>query len=165
MYAFNPEDLDFLGGIIAGLHRQLQHLSVYQFLPYSKLVTLIMVIITCIGTKNKKQIEYDAKKMVIRPISTGLLMILLSVGFYYWDWHFKIGILSGNTWVYMLLSIAGTLLTQVALDNISKYFRSGMLKDREHTDALLLSGEIPPWLDQHHQSFQRNMGSGNPWLR
>lgn len=130
MYAFNPEDLDFLGGIIAGLHRQLQHLSVYQFLPYSKLVTLIMVIITCIGTKNKKQIEYDAKKMVIWPISSGLLMILLSVGFYYWDWHFKIGILSGNTWVYMLLSIAGTLLTQVALDNISKYFRSGMLKDR-----------------------------------
>lgn len=30
----------------------------------------------------------------------------------------------------MLLSIAGTVLTQVALDNISKYFRSGMLKDR-----------------------------------
>ena len=130
MYAFNPEDLDFLGGIITGLHRQLQHLSVYQFLPYSKLVTLIMVIITCIGTKNKKQIEYDAKKMVIWPISSGLLMVLLSVGIYYWDWHFKIGILSGNIWVYMLLSIAGTVLTQVALDNISKYFRSGMLKDR-----------------------------------
>ena len=68
MYAFNPEDLDFLGGIITGLHRQLQHLSVYQFLPYSKLVTLIMVIITCIGTKNKKQIEYDAKKMVLAYI-------------------------------------------------------------------------------------------------
>lgn len=130
MYAFNPEDLDFLGGIITGLHRQLQHLSVYQFLPYSKLVTLIMVIITCIGTKNKKQIEYDAKKMVIWPISSGLLMVLLSVGIYNWDWHFKIGILSGNIWVYMLLSIAGTVLTQVALDNISKYFRSGMLKDR-----------------------------------
>ena len=130
MYAINPEDLDFLGGIITGLHRQLQHLSVYQFLPYSKLVTLIMVIITCIGTKNKKQIEYDAKKMVIWPISSGLLMVLLSVGIYYWDWHFKIGILSGNIWVYMLLSIAGTVLTQVALDNISKYFRSGMLKDR-----------------------------------
>lgn len=130
MYAFNPEDLDFLGGIITGLHCQLQHLSVYQFLPYSKLVTLIMVIITCIGTKNKKQIEYDAKKMVIWPISSGLLMVLLSVGIYYWDWHFKIGILSGNIWVYMLLSIAGTVLTQVALDNISKYFRSGMLKDR-----------------------------------
>ena len=130
MYAINPEDLDFLGGIITGLHRQLLHLSVYQFLPYSKLVTLIMVIITCIGTKNKKQIEYDAKKMVIWPISSGLLMVLLSVGIYYWDWHFKIGILSGNIWVYMLLSIAGTVLTQVALDNISKYFRSGMLKDR-----------------------------------
>lgn len=57
MYAINPEDLDFLGGIITGLHRQLQHLSVYQFLPYSKLVTLIMVIITCIGTKIRSRLS------------------------------------------------------------------------------------------------------------
>ena len=130
MYAFSPEDLDFLGGIITGIHRQLQHLSVYQFLPYSKIVTLIMVIITCIGTKNKKQIEYDARRMVFWPISSGLLITLLSVGIYYWDWNFKIGILRGNIWLYMLLSIVGTILVHVALDNISKYFRSGMLKDR-----------------------------------
>ena len=130
MYAFSPEDLDFLGGIITGIHSQLQHLSVYQFLPYSKIVTLIMVIITCIGTKNKKQIEYDARRMVFWPISSGLLITLLSVGIYYWDWNFKIGILRGNIWLYMLLSIVGTILVHVALDNISKYFRSGMLKDR-----------------------------------
>lgn len=130
MYAFSPEDLDFLGGIITGIHCQLQHLSVYQFLPYSKIVTLIMVIITCIGTKNKKQIEYDARRMVFWPISSGLLITLLSVGIYYWDWNFKIGILRGNIWLYMLLSIVGTILVHVALDNISKYFRSGMLKDR-----------------------------------
>lgn len=130
MYAYSPEDLDFLGGIITGIHSQLQHLSVYQFLPYSKIVTLIMVIITCIGTKNKKQIEYDARRMVFWPISSGLLITLLSVGIYYWDWNFKIGILRGNIWLYMLLSIVGTILVHVALDNISKYFRSGMLKDR-----------------------------------
>lgn len=76
MYAFSPEDLDFLGGIITGIHSQLQHLSVYQFLPYSKIVTMIMVIITCIGTKNKKQIEYDARRMVFWPISSGLLITL-----------------------------------------------------------------------------------------
>lgn len=62
MYAINPEDLDFLGGIITGLHRQLQHLSVYQFLPYSKLVTLIMVIITCIGTKNRSRLSMMPRK-------------------------------------------------------------------------------------------------------
>lgn len=92
MYAFNPEDLDFLGGIITGLHRQLQHLSVYQFLPYSKLVTLIMVIITCIGTKIRSRLSMMPRNgylaYILRP-SDGLL----SVGIYYWDWHFKIGIL------------------------------------------------------------------------
>ena len=60
MYAFDPGTLDFLGGAITGLHQRLHRLSVYQFLPYSKTVTLILVIITCIGTKNKKQIEYNA---------------------------------------------------------------------------------------------------------
>ena len=130
MYAFDPGTLDFLGGAITGLHQRLHRLSVYQFLPYSKTVTLILVIITCIGTKNKKQIEYNAKRMVFWPISAGLLFTFLSVGFYYWDWHIHLGLLKLNVWIYVLLSIAGTILVHVALDNISKYFRNGMLKDR-----------------------------------
>lgn len=130
MYAFDPGALDFLGGVITGLHQRLHRLSVYQFLPYSKIVTLILVIITCIGTKNKKQIEYDAKRMVFWPIIAGLLFTFLSVGFYYWDWHIHLGVLKLNVWIYVLMSIAGTILVHVALDNISKYFRNGMLKDR-----------------------------------
>ena len=130
MYAFDPGVLDFLGGVITGLHQRLHRLSVYQFLPYSKIVTLILVIITCIGTKNKKQIEYDAKRMVFWPIIAGLLFTFLSVGFYYWDWHIHLGVLKLNVWIYVLMSIAGTILVHVALDNISKYFRNGMLKDR-----------------------------------
>ena len=130
MYAFDPVALDALGNIGGGIHHQLHRLSVYQFLPYSKVVTLIMVIITCIGTKNKKQIEYDAKRMVFWPISSGLLLTMLSVAIYYWDWHFRIGWLKGNIWLYIILSIVGTILVHVALDNVSKYFRNGMLKDR-----------------------------------
>lgn len=62
MYALDPASLDFLGGLITNIHSRLQLLSVYQFLPYSKMVTVMLVIITCIGTKNKKQLEFDAQK-------------------------------------------------------------------------------------------------------
>lgn len=105
-------------------------MSVYQYLPFSKLVTVMLVIITCIGTKNKKQLEFDARKMVFWPISIGLLLVTLSVFLYNWDWHSRIWILKTNIWFYMTASIIGTVLIHVALDNVSKYFRDGMLKDR-----------------------------------
>ncbi len=130
MYALDPSALDFLGGLITDIHSRLHRMSVYQYLPFSKLVTVMLVIITCIGTKNKKQLEFDARKMVFWPISIGLLLVTLSVFLYNWDWHSRIWILKTNIWFYMTASIIGTVLIHVALDNVSKYFRDGMLKDR-----------------------------------
>lgn len=90
----------------------------------------MLVIITCIGTRNKKQIEFDARKMVFWPISIGILFTVLSVFLYFQDWSYRIWILKSNIWLYILLSVIGTILIHVALDNVSKYFRDGMLKDR-----------------------------------
>ena len=71
MYALDPSALDFLGGLITDIHSRLHRMSVYQYLPFSKLVTVMLVIITCIGTKNKKKLEFDARKMIFWPISIG----------------------------------------------------------------------------------------------
>ena len=130
MYALDPTSLDFLGGLITNIHSRLQLLSVYQFLPYSKMVTVMLVIITCIGTKNKKQLEFDARKMVFGPITLGLLFVILSVFIYNWDWHSRIWLFKANVWVYMLFSLIGVVAIHVALDNIAKYFRNGLMKDR-----------------------------------
>lgn len=130
MYALNPATLDFLGGFIVDIHERMQRMSVYQYLPYSKIVTLMLVIITCIGTKNKKQIEFNARKMVFWPISVGLMLLVLSVFFYYRNWSSQIWLLHTNIWLYVIASLIGTVLVHVALDNVSKYFRDGMLKDR-----------------------------------
>ena len=35
-----------------------------------------------------------------------------------------------NTWLYMLTSIVGVVLVHIALDNISKFLKEGLLKDR-----------------------------------
>lgn len=130
MYALDPTSLDFLGGLITNIHSRLQLLSVYQFLPYSKMVTVMLVIITCIGTKNKKQLEFDARKMVFWPITLGLLFVILSVFIYNWDWHSRIWLFKANIWVYMLFSLIGVVAIHVALDNVAKYFRNGLMKDR-----------------------------------
>ena len=130
MYALDPAALDFLGGLITNIHERLLRLSVYQYLPYSKIVTVMLVIITCIGTRNKKQIEFDARKMVFWPVSIGLVLVVLSVFLYNQNWSLRIWILKANIWLYIMASIVGTVLIHVALDNVSKYFRDGMLKDR-----------------------------------
>lgn len=130
MYALDPTALDFLGGVITNVHMRLERLSMYQFLPYSKIVTIMLVIITCIGTKNKKQIEFDARKMVFWPISIGLVLVTLSVFLYNCDWTTRLWLLKANIWLYIIASIIGTIMIHVALDNVSKYFKDGMLKDR-----------------------------------
>ncbi|WP_180979204.1 type IV secretory system conjugative DNA transfer family protein [Hoylesella timonensis] len=129
MYALDPIALHGLGGIVNTFHHRLGVLSMYQFLPYSKMVTLMLVIITCIGTKNKKQIEFDARKMVFYPLAFGLVLVAASVFVYNFDWHVRLWILKSNMWIYIVLSVVGTVLVHVALDNVSKYFRDGMLKD------------------------------------
>ena len=129
MYGFDSTALSGLSWIVGNFHQRLGVLSLYQFLPYSKTVTLMLVIITCIGTKNKKQIEFDARKMVFYPLAIGFAMIAVSVIVYNRDWHTRIWLLKANVWVYVVISIIGTVLVHIALDNVSKYFKDGMLKD------------------------------------
>ena len=64
-YASNPELLDTFAGVLTDLHERMGRWLIYQpgHLAYSKIATLLLVIITCIGTRNKKQIEFDARKM------------------------------------------------------------------------------------------------------
>lgn len=130
MYALDSEAMAGLGGIVGSFHRRLALLSMYQFMPYSKMVTLMLVIITCIGTRNKKQIEFDARRMVFYPLSIGFALMAVSVLVYNSDRHARLWLLKANMWVYMAASVVGTVLVHTALDNVSKYFKDGMLKDR-----------------------------------
>ena len=82
------------------------------------------------GTRNKKHLEFDARRQVLYPLLSGVLLIVQSV------WLFGHSImpcfytLRLNTWLYMLTSIVGVVLVHIALDNISKFLKEGLLKDR-----------------------------------
>ena len=131
-YALNPEILDFWGGILVDLHERIKVLDVYRdgHLLHSKVMTLLMICVTCIGTRNKKNLEFNARKMVVYPISFGTILMFLSVWVFNQNWTPRFFTLYSSTWVYMVMSVVGTVLVHVALDNISKYLKDGLLKDR-----------------------------------
>jgi hypothetical protein len=104
--------------------------GIYDSLIYSKLATLLMVGITCIGTRAKKTLEFNAKKMVIIPIFIGIIFVILSVFFYRHFMSLILFQLPFNWILYMIFSVIGVVLIHVALDNLSKIIKSGLGKDR-----------------------------------
>ena len=131
-YAIDPNMLDFWGGVLVDIHDRIKLMDVYQdgHLLHSKIMTLLIICVTCIGTRNKKHLEFNAKTMVIYPISAGIILMFLSVWVYKQHWPPHIFTLHSSTWLYFVMSIVGTVLCHVALDNISKYLKDGLLKDR-----------------------------------
>lgn len=129
MYCIDPASMGTFGEFLSDVHDRLSTIPIYQSLPLSKLTTLTLVIITCIGTRNKKQIEFNPKTMIYYPLFFGMFFVILSVVLYGLHW-FPLGMFGLNIWCYMVSSVAGVVLVHIALDNISKYFKDGMAKDR-----------------------------------
>ena len=131
-YAIDPNLLDKWGGIVVELHDRIKLMDVYQdgHMLRSKVMTLLIICVTCIGTRNKKQLEFNAKRMVVYPIVVGIILMFLSPWVFYQHWSPRFFALHFSTWVYFVMSIVGVVLCHVALDNISKYLKDGLLKDR-----------------------------------
>ena len=131
-YAINPEVQDFWGGILVDIHDRLKLMDVYQdgHMLHSKIMTFLMICVTCVGTRNKKHLEFNAKRMVIYPITFGVILMFFSVWVFNRHWNPTFFTLHSSTWIYFVMSVVGTVLVHVALDNISKYLKDGLLKDR-----------------------------------
>ena len=131
-YAIDPNLLDKWGGIVVELHDRIKLMDVYQdgHMLRSKVMTLLIICVTCIGTRNKKQLEFNAKRMVVYPIVAGIILMFLSPWVFYQHWSPRFFALHFSTWIYFVMSIVGVVLCHVALDNISKYLKDGLLKDR-----------------------------------
>ena len=73
--------LDHWGGILCDIHGRIKRWVIYNDgnLAYSKLATFLLICITCIGTRNKKKLEFNARKQVLYPIIIGMGLVVLSV--------------------------------------------------------------------------------------
>ncbi|MCQ2071611.1 MAG: type IV secretory system conjugative DNA transfer family protein [Bacteroidaceae bacterium] len=131
-YAIDPQLLDFWGGILCDIHERIRRWYIYNdgHLIYSKAATLLLICVTCIGTKARKHLEFDARKQVLYPLVAGFGLLGLAIWLYGHEMQTMVSVFRLNTVLYAAASIIGTVLVHVALDNISKFLKEGLMKDR-----------------------------------
>lgn len=131
-YAVEPAMLDHWNGVLCDIHDRIKQWFIYHDgnLTYCKLATFFLICITCVGTRNKKHLEFDARRQVLYPLVCGIGLLAVSVWLYYYEMGFTLYSFRANLIFYMILSVIGTVLVHVALDNISKFLKEGLMKDR-----------------------------------
>ena len=124
--------------VLSNLLNSFEKMGLFSPPIHAKLVTLILITLVAIGTKAQKKRDLNVTKSVFLPILVGLLMIISSLVL-----ADKAGDLSlpqilpfVNAYQlgYALLSFAGTMITQMGADNISKIMQTKMGKDRWNTE-------------------------------
>ena len=104
--------------------------GIYDSLIYSRLAVILMICVTSIGTKAKKDLEFDPNRMVAIPFIIGLVFVILGIIVYPHIWGFRLFDIPANFIIYMICSFIGVLAMHIALDNISKSIKHGLMKDR-----------------------------------
>ena len=132
MYAIDPEMMDYWNGVVCDVHSRIKSWFLYHddHLAYSKIATFALICITCVGTRNKKHLEFNARKQVLYPLVCGIALLIVAVWLFNLTTDLRLYSLRLNIILYMATSVVGTILVHVALDNISKFLKEGLLKDR-----------------------------------
>tara|TARA_R110002050_G_scaffold85747_9_gene182941 strand:- start:45858 stop:47840 length:1983 start_codon:yes stop_codon:yes gene_type:complete len=116
------------------LFERLKVIPLFDNPIYTKLLTVIVILLVGIGTKAKKNIELNPKTQIFIPLALGLVLIFtspfllpragdtsLKQVFPHTNWY-------GAT--YIFLSFFGAIITNTAVDNVSKMVKSGLGKDK-----------------------------------
>lgn len=114
---------------IMPLLSKMAKIPIYSNILYSKLFTFFIIMVTCIGTRSKKDLELDPTKQIIFPLGNGFIMFFGSICFLFFKEKGETSLEWYNI-AYIILSIIGATLINSALDNISKRIKSNFMKDR-----------------------------------
>ena len=95
-----------------------------------KVIELICIGVTCIGTKAKKSLKFNLKTMVLYPIIAGFTMIVVCLIVHHGTWGGVIAGFPANRVLYALSSIIGTMLVHQGLDGIARYYNYKLGEDR-----------------------------------
>ena len=104
--------------------------QVFNSVLSCKVIELICIGVTCIGTRAKKSLKFNLKTMVLYPVIAGFTMIIICMAVHHGTWG---GILAGfpaNRVLYALTSIIGTMLVHQGLDGIARYYNYKLGDDR-----------------------------------
>ena len=96
-------------------------IPIYSNILYSKLFTFFIIMVTCIGTRSKKDLELDPTKQIIFPLIFGFIMFFGSICFLFFKEKGETSLEWYNI-AYIILSIIGATLINSALDNMKDRF-------------------------------------------
>lgn len=126
IYTVLPISIQFL----SDFQSKLDGIFIYQNLLYSKIFTVLLILVVTIGTKAKKKIDINTKTSILLPIFLGIIVIGLSIYFSDRILNFQLLGFSLNYTLYGVFSFIGMVLIHSAFDNVSKVIKSSFMKDR-----------------------------------
>ena len=104
--------------------------KVFDSVLSCKVMELICVGVTCIGTKARKSLKWNMKTMVVYPMVAGCTMTLLCLVFHKGAWDIYFSSFPLNRCLYALCSVIGIMLIHQSLDAIAKYFNTKIGDDK-----------------------------------
>ena len=104
--------------------------KVFDSVLSCKVMELICVGVTCIGTKARKSLKWNMKTMVVYPMVAGCTMTLLCFVFHKGAWDIYFSGFPLNRCLYALCSVLGIMLIHQSLDAIAKYFNTKIGDDK-----------------------------------
>ena len=104
--------------------------KVFDSVAACKVMELVCIGVTCIGTRAKKSLRFNLRTMVVYPIAAGSLMIVLCFIFHAGQWGGYYAGIAMNRCLYALCSVIGTMLIHQGLDAIAKYYNAKVGEDR-----------------------------------
>ncbi len=118
-------------GLTAFLFKLLGSLHVFNSVGSCKVIEIVCVIITCIGTKAQKSLNFSLKRMVIVPLVIGVVFTALCFVFHqgHWGGVTSFGV-SANRLIYAACSIIGLMMVNQGLDGLAKYYNHKLGEDR-----------------------------------
>jgi hypothetical protein len=155
-------------GIFGAFWLKLSRIAVYRQLIYSKLFTLVIIVLVSVGTLSKKKPDLDPQRHIIYPLGLGILLFFCGIllvnrpsgeAFRYTSWY---------NLAYVATSFAGAMLTSLAMDNISKMIKSNLGKDKWNVEGESfmqpLNAEVTPWSVNIPMQFYYDKKVRDGWI-
>ncbi len=155
-------------GIFGVFWLRLSRVVIYRQLIYSKLFTLLIMLLVSVGTLSKKKPDLDPQRHIIYPLTLGICLFFSGIlfvnqlsaeAFAYTSWY---------NLIYMVTSLAGAILTSIALDNVSKMIKSNLGKDKWNVEGESFmqptAAELTPYSVNIPMQFYYGKRVWNGWI-
>ena len=95
--------------------------KVFDSVAACKVMELICITVTCIGTRARKSLKWNLKTMVLYPVLTGATLLVLCFIFHGMPLNGSFAGYPLNRCLYVLCSVVGTMLIHQGFDAIAQY--------------------------------------------